>query len=595
MTRTALSLSETTLVIIFGMLMSLFMVIILSFCGFTVQGDHQTNEIEDYNHYNMPYTNHWARLPNETWVHAYAAQDHRLNVSWSIDEGSSWTEEEVIGTAWKGHTYLSCFGVVTSSNNTTIVLFRTENADSIHDNYLAILWPGAGTWLVRSIYTSGTYVWDHCDMVINRTDEVTIIGYHNQAGRYKTYDPSTDTVSPAGNPTWFVTLINGRFSLACDQYNDVWIAWRTSSNLYVYDIDKTVTLSWSPYGSGLGGYPDIVICENNRKMVSASYVFGLIEQVDIYYESTVNTTFTKRTLVTGTDDYLEAWMGLSVTSANVVYVTCYNRETGSEQVEQWHASWNAPEATWQASKRTIYPLPTASDLVYTQAGATHVWPKVDGTSACIPTSGYLHTWMFRDELGATDDHYHSVNWSGSWPSFYFGPPVEITTHSLPRGTYNVFYQKTLAAIYGQTPYSWSILVAPAWLNVGSSNGTLYGTPTGTGTFTVRVRVTDAGADTDTEEWNLTIRPYIPPDTSEGEDWGGFTDDFIAYLWWAFIVLCVTSGIMATVLNVEDHAEDEVKDLARDEMKRRKKEAKARRRKEREEFKRKRPGWVMRNT
>ena len=89
-------------------------------------------------------------------------------------------------------------------------------------------------------------------------------------------------------------------------------------------------------------------------------------------------------------------------------------------------------------------------------------------------------------------------------------PVEITTTSLPGGQQDVSYSQTVQATGGKTPYTWSIDSGslPSGLSLGSSTGTISGTPTsyGTSNFTVEVSDDQATPDTDTQALSITIAP-----------------------------------------------------------------------------------------
>ncbi len=72
-------------------------------------------------------------------------------------------------------------------------------------------------------------------------------------------------------------------------------------------------------------------------------------------------------------------------------------------------------------------------------------------------------------------------------------PLQVTTTSLPSGSYDVFYSQPVNASGGQQPYNWSLAPGsaplPSGLNI-SSGGTISGTPKSSGTFFLYVRVTD---------------------------------------------------------------------------------------------------------
>lgn len=85
--------------------------------------------------------------------------------------------------------------------------------------------------------------------------------------------------------------------------------------------------------------------------------------------------------------------------------------------------------------------------------------------------------------------------------------LSISTASpLAGGDATFAYSKTLAATGGTGPYTWSISGAPAWLSIGSSTGTLSGTPPSPGTFTFTAQVNDSAATFATKSFSLTINP-----------------------------------------------------------------------------------------
>lgn len=97
-----------------------------------------------------------------------------------------------------------------------------------------------------------------------------------------------------------------------------------------------------------------------------------------------------------------------------------------------------------------------------------------------------------------------------------GPPLVITTTSLPNGTVGSAYNQTLAATGGIGALSWALAAGsgplPPGLNL-SAAGVVSGTPTQAGTFNFTVRVTDSGIDnggsvipprTDTQALSITV-------------------------------------------------------------------------------------------
>ncbi len=91
------------------------------------------------------------------------------------------------------------------------------------------------------------------------------------------------------------------------------------------------------------------------------------------------------------------------------------------------------------------------------------------------------------------------------------PPLNITTTTLPNGTFDQTYNQTLVATGGTPSYTWSLAsgTPPAGLILGT-DGVLSGTPTGVGTSNFTVQVTDSLSQTDTQTLSLTIVPPGPP-------------------------------------------------------------------------------------
>ncbi|MHC4713441.1 MAG: putative Ig domain-containing protein [Planctomycetota bacterium] len=87
-------------------------------------------------------------------------------------------------------------------------------------------------------------------------------------------------------------------------------------------------------------------------------------------------------------------------------------------------------------------------------------------------------------------------------------PLHVTTTSLPSGQVSVSYSQTVQASGGDTPYSWSVYSGslPAGLSLGSSTGTISGTPTAYGTSNFTVQVTDDNSDTDLQSLSIYIAP-----------------------------------------------------------------------------------------
>lgn len=85
--------------------------------------------------------------------------------------------------------------------------------------------------------------------------------------------------------------------------------------------------------------------------------------------------------------------------------------------------------------------------------------------------------------------------------------LSITTASpLPGGTVGTSYSQTLTATGGIAPYTWSVTGGslPGGISLGSSTGTLAGTPTSAATSTFTVQVTDSTGANTSKPFSLTI-------------------------------------------------------------------------------------------
>lgn len=100
--------------------------------------------------------------------------------------------------------------------------------------------------------------------------------------------------------------------------------------------------------------------------------------------------------------------------------------------------------------------------------------------------------------------------------FEDGPPetskVTITSDTLPGGYIKSAYGPfRLNAVWGQSPYKWSVTGLPGGVTVDSATGTISGTPTENGIFRVQVKVT-GNKQTDNKILELAIKTGTPPVT-----------------------------------------------------------------------------------
>jgi Putative Ig domain len=88
----------------------------------------------------------------------------------------------------------------------------------------------------------------------------------------------------------------------------------------------------------------------------------------------------------------------------------------------------------------------------------------------------------------------------------------ITTTSLPAGTFNVAYNQTVSVTGGIGTLVWGVTsgALPPGLSLNASNGNIPGTPTSTGSFNFTLRVTDSIPQFDDQILTITINPPAPP-------------------------------------------------------------------------------------
>jgi len=529
----------------------------LIFMSMDAKANNQINEVDINSGSVIQYQDHWVRGTDNYLYHVYSGSQTDIMISWSSDGGSVWTEHTIFDSTWRSQTSGRVFGIVISSNGTIFVAFYLyDGSDGTHVTYLARHYPGDALttgWDSITLSSHSTHSLANCDVVIDRNDRVWVWGPYNLDIRYAWYDMDLDTTD--GPTVWVSGAANLNPSVVYDMNGDMWITYIYSSVMYTKDFAQSLTFSKSLSSSYVWGYSvastttsgtgtDARLCHWLSGWRSAtSYSWGIY-----LYESTDNTTYTEsRIYLTNTRRYSNI-CSIGIDADNDVFVQSYAETNGLDNVYQWTSDWDGDAASFQATERTIYTIPDDDDYMYLCAGSTARYPRSGGYAAAIPTNGYFQSWIWKDEQGATDDYSRSVNWSATWHSFPVNPPPTITTASLPDGTIDTAYSKTLSATDGDLPYTWSLVTAPVWLNIGSSNGTLWGTPPATGSFTVTARVSDVHSRTDDETWTLTINPE-PSDPGRTLDFPVSVDTLAGALWWLFMFMAMSIAIIDAVMTV----------------------------------------------
>lgn len=186
-----------------------------------------------------------------------------------------------------------------------------------------------------------------------------------------------------------------------------------------------------------------------------------------------------------------ATANLSITIGSVVTITTGSPlpsgSAGTPYSTSLGAVGGTPPYTWSLLSGT---LPTGLTL-----GA-------NGTLSGTPTSNanYFFNLRVADAAGTSATATYQM---------YVGVGVTIDAAPLPNATVGVAYSRTLTAVGGTTPYSWSLIggTLPLGLTL-SSTGVLSGTPTAAGVAVVTVRVSDAASGSNFTNLSLTVLPAI---------------------------------------------------------------------------------------
>ncbi|MHC4713164.1 MAG: putative Ig domain-containing protein, partial [Planctomycetota bacterium] len=211
--------------------------------------------------------------------------------------------------------------------------------------------------------------------------------------------------------------------------------------------------------------------------------------------------------------------------------TAYGTSNFTVEVED---DWSPPNSDQQALSITVDPADlditttsldegrvgvSFSDTVEAAGGATpYSWSVVSGSlpgglslnsstgviSGTPTSSGTSNfTMEVEDDWTPQDSDQQAL-------SITVYADLEVTTTSLPGGQVGVSYSQTVQATGGKTPYTWSVVSGslPAGLSLGSSTGTISGTPTahGTSNFTVEVSDDQSPADSDQQALSITVDP-----------------------------------------------------------------------------------------
>lgn len=124
-----------------------------------------------------------------------------------------------------------------------------------------------------------------------------------------------------------------------------------------------------------------------------------------------------------------------------------------------------------------------------------------GTISGTPTADTAETYNFTVQASDANSQTDTQELT-----LVVNPPPTITTIALDAATVGATYSKTLTKAGGTSPFTWSIASGslPAGLSLGSSTGTISGTPTTAGVSTFIVQALDVNMATTSQELTLIV-------------------------------------------------------------------------------------------
>lgn len=475
-------------------------------------------------------TDDFVHTKDDQYAVGYVNSDDELWVAHKPTTGGSW-EYYPVSTIWE---YYTLAGIRCTSNN-TLVMWVSQYEVATYKGYIWVKWPGSDwdDWV--GFYVDGGTGYFGLSLAINNTDDIAVTYRKTNTGYCVIFNLTSFTVTSSDT---FGSGANMQVDVESNQSGDFWVLYGDAAGThYLRDYNKS-------YGaiskSGYWYYPNMINLPNDRFVVVAYYSYGSSSRyIQYWYQSSHNGGFTSFIISTapGTSSWQYPKIGIAQGSTTP-WILAYNN-TGNT-VMSWHAASHANQATWQASQEYI----TTS---YTIAIGTSssVWPKVAGVSWCQPKTGQAFHMMRDEATNSMQIWTQDVTWTPDlttdWP--------EITTVSLPDGTYGVYYLHVLTKSGGTAPFTWSLLSGPGWINLGASNGTLYGLPDGVGTTDVIVKLEDAIPRSDQETFPLKIvSAVVPVDEPSVSD--TFIFENIGELWVLFFAIAIGAMLFK---EIRDHS------------------------------------------
>lgn len=519
--------------------------------GFSIAGSlfiFFTDDAEGIGHYPVAETDNTYPIATEN-IRATHTKDDVLVWAHTPGADSIVVTYKETGEDWANYTIHTDgddnnykFGGIVNTQNNTLVLLYNAKITTYLDIFIAIKWPGDDwdTWTLVKI--GGNRLVG--DIGVNDTDIIGIAG--------------TLTTSTFNVKLWYYDLE----TMTRDPDSDLGLATLTATTHFAsvqVQVNLTGAFFYTYHHTSWGTEWRDFEMTFAKQTVSAVNHYMKVECLvnDIFigvgqYSHTGRPFIYRQESILEMGSWTRTWLELSGSGCTYEYdaidvsltqnSTLLNIVTycdTHEEVVTWSRQWDSTELQWDGAKSET-GISDTDDIVFIGnfGGLYPIHPST-GIPWTQPQGGWA---LFaRNESGATDTldlWYDSFNFTADLTT----DDPEITTLELPNAEYGVFYSQSLTKTGGTVPHSWTLLIGPAWMSLGSVNGTLYGTPDGTGTEQVRVKLADAVPRSDEVQWTLTIGA-----ASEGGE-SEFDPSVSWALWWGDAG-CISSFMVIAVITL----------------------------------------------